>query len=162
MEANWYEATYLLETLVLKAEGLDEDGMDLHFTAGPTVLEGKDSADKFVNSMKKACPVQGTNTDLRRSLGNFLNDYQQKLRNRNRRPVKDKVLVILTNGIWGGMEDGEGVANLLRIFAEELRGLNIKFKQRPFSVQFIQLGTDEAAKSRLDYLDDFLGNEGFE
>ena len=163
MEANWYEATYLLETLVQMAEGLDEDGMDLRFTTGPVKLEGKDSATKFVDSMKKARPRKGTRTDLRSSLGDILDAYKNKLRERRMRPsitVKDVVLLILTDGIWAGLDDKHLVAEKLKDFQKGLKDIDDSLKLRPFSVEFIQFGNDEDATKRLIYLDDYLHKEG--
>ena len=163
MEANWYEATYLLETLVEMAEGLDEDGMDLRFTTGTVKLEGKDSATKFVNSMKKARPIKGTRTDLRSSLGDVLDVYKNKLRERRMHPsitVKDVVLLILTDGIWAGLDDKQLVAEKLKDFQKGLKDIDDSLKLRPFSVEFIQFGNDEDATKRLIYLDDYLHKEG--
>ena len=163
MEPHWYEATYLLETLVDKAEGLDEDGMDLRFTTGPTKLEGKDSAEKFVNSMRKARPTSGARTDLRNSLGDVLANYQGKLREKAIYPttkVKDVVLIVLTDGIWADMEDIDGVTELLKKFSKELERLHHHLKYRPFGIEFIQFGIDESATHRLIHLDEYLPKRG--
>ena len=157
---HWYEATLLLKTLVETAEGLDENGMDLHFTTGTTKLEGKDSAEKFVNSMKKACPKQGTHTDLRISLGYILDDYKDKLARKAKYPttakVKDLVLVVLTDGVWAGMTEKKDIADQLVRFSQTVKSLDGDLKQRPVGVGFIQFGTDEAATQELKYLDEFL------
>ena len=160
MMDHWYEATLLLKTLVETAEGLDENGMDLHFTTGTTKLEGKDSADKFVNSMKKACPTNGTRTDLRTSLGYILDEYTYKLKRKAKYPttnnVKDLVLVVLTDGVWAGMTEKRSVADQLVRFSQTVISLAGDLKQRPVGVEFIQFGTDEAATQELKYLDDYL------
>ena len=163
MQANWYQATFLLKTLVELAEGLDDDGMDLRFTSGNVKLEGKDSASKFMNSMDKARPIKGTRTDLRSSLGDILDFYRNKLSQKQMIPtlnIKDVVVIVLTDGIWAGMEDAEGVAKLLKSFQEELKRLGGSLKLRPFSVEFVQFGNDEAATQRLRYLDDHLEGDG--
>ena len=155
MGTHWYEATFLLETLVKMAQGVDKDGMDLRFTFGTTELEGKDSADKFVNSMKKACPSKGVRTDLRMSLGDILSSYADKLKAKAKFPgnkVKDLVLVVLTDGIWAGMQDKMAIAKQLRTIAGQL---DYDLKQRPFSIQFIQFGDDKDASKALRYLDDY-------
>ena len=160
MGVNWYEATFLLKTLVEVAEGQDEDGMDLRFTASPEKLDGKNSAEKFENSMKKARPTKGVRTDLRRALGEILDSYGGKLKNKAKFPkntVKDLVLVILTDGLWAGMEDKKAVATQLKNFSKQV---DYGVKQRPFSVQFIQFGDDDAATETLRYLDEYLEGEG--
>ena len=41
MEDYWFEAQYLLETLVMKAKGQDKNGMDLSFTQVRAPLAGR-------------------------------------------------------------------------------------------------------------------------
>ena len=160
MMDHWYEATLLLKTLVETAEGLDENGMDLHFTTGTTKLEGKESAEKFVDSMRKARPTNGTHTDLRISLGYILDEYKNRLMRKSKYPtttkVKDLVLVVLTDGVWAGMSEKRVVADQLVRFSQTVKSLAGDLKQRPVGVEFIQFGTDEAATQELKYLDDFL------
>ena len=167
MNENWYEATQLLTVLVKKAAGLDPDGMDLRFTTGNITLDGKDSASKFVKLMDAARPKtlskERARTDLRRSLGNILHGYLRKVRENERRPVtllKDTVLLVLTDGIWAGMENKEGVAEQIKTFSKELKNLHYDLKLRPFSVEFIQFGNNDDATQRLRYLDDYLHKEG--
>jgi len=167
MGENWHEATYVLDVLVKMAKGLDPDGMDLRFTRGPITLDGKDSASKFKASMEAARPKTSSKerarTDLRSSLGNILQDYLSKLREKEKRPmtkVKDTVLLVLTDGIWAGMEDKDGVGEQIKDFAKELKALHHHLKLRPFSIEFIQFGNDDSATQRLRYLDDYLHREG--
>ena len=158
MTDHWYEATYVLGILVEMAKGLDEDGMDLRFTSGTIKLEGKDSSNKFVSSMNKARPTQGTRTDPRLSLGNILDTYANKLRSKEKFPnnrVKDLVLIVLTDGIWAGMQDKYAIAAQLKNISKKV---DYSLKQRPFSVQFIQFGYDEAATQAFRYLDDCFDN----
>ena len=166
MTCHWYQATLLLETLVEKAAGLDEDGMDLRFTAGTTSLDGKKSAEKFVECMNKARPMKGTSTDLRSSLGDELDAYESRLKDKQRhptKPVKNMVLIVLTDGSWADMDwVKDGVANQRTTFCEKLKGLPCNLKQRPFSIQFIQFGNDDAATQRLVDLDDYLDRIGME
>ena len=154
----WYEATFVLEVLVDMAKGLDEDGIDLQFTTGTTKLEGKDSSNKFVASMKQARPTKGARTDSRLSLGNILEPYANKLRNKEKFPsvkVKDLVLIVLTDGIWAGMPDKYAIAAQLKNISKKV---DYHLKQRPFSVQFIQFGDDAAATQAFRDLDDCFDN----
>ena len=156
----WYEATYVLGTLVDIAKGLDEDGMDLRFTTGTTRIEGKDSSNKFVASMKQARPTKGARTDLRLSLGDILDAYENKLRTKEKFPknkVKDLVLIVLTDGIWAGMQNKYDIATQLQNISKKV---NYGIKQRPFSVQFIQFGYDESATQVFRHLDDRFDNGG--
>ena len=162
MEAHWYEATQLLEVLVKKAKGVDENGMDLRFTTGSTALNGQNSAHEFVKSMHIARPKtrskERAHTDLRISLGDIWQDYLSKLKRRTTK-VKDVVVIVLTDGIWKGMEHPEAVADHIKLFTDQLE-LAQNLKLRPFSVEFIQFGNDEAATKRLRYLDDYLHQQG--
>ena len=163
MGEHWYEATKLLDVLVTKAKGLDPDGMDLKFTTGNITLDGEDSASKFRKRMDAARPKMGSKerarTDLRRSLGNILADYIASVRRFPWRKVKDCVLLILTDGIWAGMENKNEVADLIKKFANELRAQQGDLKLRPFGIEFIQFGNDNAATERLRYLDVYLHKE---
>ena len=161
MDDHWFEATKLLELLVKKAKGVDEDGMDLRFTTGNISLDNKDSASKFVESMKVARPKtrskERAHTDLRRSLGGILTDYASKMRHR-RGNVKDATVIILTDGVWAGMEDKDSVADLINKFLAQMKQYDYNFKHRPFSIQFIQFGNHLDATRRLKYLDDYTNN----
>src|SRR5215471_1245497 len=104
MKKHWYEATYLLETLVMKAAGQDEDGMDLTFTNGPEKLENQKSGSAFKRVMKKAEPKDGVHSDMRKSLGDIFASYLEELQ-RKRGLVKNLTLIVLTDGIWAGMSE---------------------------------------------------------
>lgn len=162
MEVHWYEATRLLEVLVKKAKGVDDDGMDLRFTTGVNSLDGENSAHQFVKSMERARPKTGLNerahTDLRSSLGDISEEYIRRLKRRSG-SAKDVAVIILTDGVWKGMEDPEAVADHIRRFTDQLKNLQ-NLKLRPFSIEFIQFGNDEAATKRLRYLDDYLHQQG--
>lgn len=166
MEEHWYEATELLDVLVKKARGLDEDGMDLKFTAGSMTLEGEKTASKFRSTMNAARPKMGSKerarTDLRSFLGQILYDYTGRLKKSNNiraAKVKDVALLILTDGIWAGMENRDAVAEQIKNFCEGLKDLHYNLKLRPFGVEFIQFGEDNAATQRLRHLDNFLHEE---
>lgn len=159
MVEHWYEVTYLLETLVRKARGQDPDGMDLHFTNGSLNLEGIDNAPAFVDKMREARPQQAVLTDMVKSLSDILNKYlvqveREKLNSRF--IAKDVTLVVLTDGLWGGNKKKEAIRDKIKEFLERLAQLGRNFKHRPFSIEFVQLGSDEEANARLRYLDRFL------
>ena len=159
MNDHWFEATKLLELLVKKAKGVDENGMDLRFTTGTTALYNKESASEFISKMKKARPKTGSkeraHTNLKNSLGTILHEFSTSLKN-GRGKVKDAVVIILTDGVWAGMEDKRSVAQLIKRFSDQLESHNHGLKERPFSIQFIQFGNNQDATRRLKYLDDYL------
>lgn len=51
MADKWDEAAMLLEVLVMKAKGLDPDGMDLSFTTGPVKVNNRDDAKAFLKAL---------------------------------------------------------------------------------------------------------------
>ena len=163
MGENWFEATELLDVLVKKAKGLDNNGMDLKFTTGNITLDGENSASKFRKRMDAARPKMGlkerARTDLRSSMGSILHEYINRLKHNPLAKVKDVVLLILTDGIWAGMENKNAVGEQIKKFLIELKALNYDLKLRPFGVEFIQFGNDDAATQRLRYLDDYLHTE---
>jgi hypothetical protein len=166
MKDWWFQATYLLETLVWKTEGLDENGMDLLFTFDSVTLENQKDHKIFAKSMKQsgAKPKSGWHTDMSLKLGRILDDYYHTYK---LRPGSDKVkkltLIILTDGKWDGMtHNPEAVADVIVAFAKKMErhtsGLLGK-RERRVSIEFVQFGNDLDATARLRRLDDDLSFE---
>src|SRR5436190_5947663 len=112
MEDHWYEATYVLETLVLKAAHQDQDGMDLFFTSGSVAVKGGKTWADFKPAMnsKHARPMRNVQTDMNKVLGNFLGRHIQTLKKAHTygSAAKNLTLIILTDGLWaGGGNKGE-------------------------------------------------------
>lgn len=161
----WYEATYLLETLVKKAVGQDENGMDLTFTAGPVKVENKNRWSDFKKAMcdARAIPTPDLHTDMRKSLGNIFQKYIEELEGKRRFPqkeVKNLTLIVLTDGIWAGVRNKDEVNQKVVSFAKELGRRIGDLKERPVSIEFIQFGHDEEASYRLRHLDNDLKWQG--
>lgn len=159
MRSDWYQATYLLETLVMKAFGQDPDGMDLNFTTGTVKVEQNQDSSVFVNKMKHGYPRPGVSTNIVESLGKILDQYLNRLRNSRSRP-NDVTLIVLTNGLWAGTTRKEGVKDKIIEFLEALDSLYHTMKHRPFSIEFVQFGNDMDASRRLKDLDNFLRDTG--
>src|ERR1700716_337625 len=134
MKPYWYEATYLLETLVWKAFGLDDNGMDLYFTAGSHKVENQKDKSKFKQAMdnKAFKPMRHFNTDMRASLSNILDKYLRDYR----RTRRNLTIIVLTDGRWEGMVDKNEVRNLIIRFAGESKGVIGSLKHRPASTEF--------------------------
>jgi hypothetical protein len=166
MKTHWYEATYLLETLVLKAAGQDENGMDLSFTAGPVKVENKKDRSDFTKAMRdpKAQPALKLHTDMRKSLGDIFAKYLEELKNKSKyahkKDVKDLTLIILTDGIWAGVLNKNEVSQKIINFVKGLAGMISDLRDRPVSIEFIQFGNDEDATYMLRHLDNDLKWEG--
>jgi hypothetical protein len=166
MEVHWAHAKFLLETLVMKAYGLDKNGMDLSFTYGEVTLEGSKDEAKFRRKMeeREAQPMAGWHTDMSRSLeGILLTKYLAECKKEPADKVKKLTLIILTDGIWQGMRDREGVDRVLMDFANEMEkisGFTLRKRERRVSIEFVQFGYDIDATARLRRLDDDLPYEG--
>ena len=162
MIPNWFETTYLLETLVQKAAGQDENGMDLAFTFGPIKVNGKKKAAEFVKAMKDARPEKGMHTDMKHSLGEIFDDYFKEVETKARlhQKVKNMTLIILTDGMWQGMRNKNDVDQKIISFVKELGRRVREFRHRPFSIEFIQFGHDEDATFKLRSLDSHLKWKG--
>lgn len=164
MKNFWDDAKRVLETLLMKARGLDEDGMDLSFTLGSCHVDGRDGERQFMRTMNSddAIPMDGMHTDMARVLQEILDNYLQPPKKSNSRN-KNLTLIVLTDGIWQGTLDKNLVTKVVVDFCkalEETRGKSIRL-ERPVSIEFIQFGRDIDATARLRYLDDGLAGEGF-
>ena len=175
MDRFWYEAMYLLETLIRKARNQDPDGMDLFFTSGSVKVEGYESRmkivkgfkdDRFTKAMKdpKARPALGHHTNPLTKMSEILDSYLDEVRRQKYRgiPHKKMTLIVLTDGLWEGMNDKEGVRNLIIQVVTKLREIigDVKLNERPLSIQFIQFGDNPDAEYRLWSLDNQLKYDG--
>ncbi|KAL9581438.1 MAG: hypothetical protein Q9212_003902 [Teloschistes hypoglaucus] len=155
MRADWYRATYLLETMVMKAFAQDPDGMDLNFTTGTVKIEQEEKSSVFVSKMKQGYPKSGVGTNMVESLGKIFNQYLNRLR-LTRGQTRDVTLIVLTDGLWSGTSRKEDVKEKIVDFLKSLDRLNHSMKHRPFSIEFVRFGCDHDAKTRLKDLDNFL------
>ncbi|KAL2059820.1 hypothetical protein VTL71DRAFT_10204 [Oculimacula yallundae] len=157
---SWAEASYLLETLLMKLEGLDKDGMDLTFTLGPIAVQNDRSRASFMKAMRDACPPLDSthNTDMRQSLKIILDDYLHEVEKRERMKgqAKDLTILVLTDGIWEGTPDKETVDQTIVNFLRDLKKIKGDLSLRPASIEFIQFGDDPNATYKLKQLDDNL------
>jgi hypothetical protein len=160
MREHWAEATNLIDVLVMKATGQDKDGMDLFFTCGPVEIKNKKKEKDFVEAMKdpEAQPRDNIYTDMKRKLGDILRDYQAELEKERRTNIKVKnlTIIVLTDGIWGGMDDKDDVFQKIVTLIVNLKISGREMKDRPLSIEFIQFGEDPDATLRLRHLDDDL------
>jgi len=164
MEDFWYEAKFLLETLLKKAQGLDENGMDLMFTIGSYDVENQKGTSRIMTQMDnmKARPKKGMHTDMRGSLGNIFDKYITDARRKKQynSDIKNLTLIVLTDGKWEGTKNKEEVNRKIVYFSRELEGIIGNLKDRPVSIEFIQFGYDEDATYRLKALDNDLKYSG--
>ncbi|KAH9218138.1 hypothetical protein DL95DRAFT_521669 [Leptodontidium sp. 2 PMI_412] len=156
----WARATYLLETLLMKLEGMDENGMDLAFTFGPVTLQNKKSRADFMKAMGDARPPKDSvhATDMRQSLQIILDQYiaEVKKRHRMKGEAKDLTILVLTDGIWEGTSDKERVDQTIVKFLQDFKDIKADLSLRPASIEFIQFGYDSNATFKLRQLDNNL------
>jgi hypothetical protein len=175
----WDEAAELLEVLVMKAKGLDPDGMDLSFTSGPINVRNKDDEKLFTEAMDNhnAKPNDTTPTDMSTPLGDILFSYLQDLKTGNKsrdngnkkkkssssaNERRKLTVIIFTDGIWDGMDNKAQVDNTIIDFSRELEKEVGRLQKRLVSIEFVQFGNDPDATHRLRHLDNDLRFSGVE
>ncbi|KAL8820291.1 MAG: hypothetical protein Q9223_001457 [Gallowayella weberi] len=159
MRTHWAETEYLLKTLVLKAAGQDDDGLDLSFTLGQEKLANKKSTSKdWERAMEKAQPgTQRSNmkTRLAEIFEGYLRQVQEPKAHHSAKPLRKLTIIVLTDGIWGGMGNNQNaVSETIVNFHHKLQRLHANnLDDRIVSIEFVQLGNDAAATYRLRQLD---------
>lgn len=118
MASWWVQATELLEVLVWRALGYDEDGMELYFT-NPDTKPGaivdsakarsfRKSVKKYTKAMELAEPLAPGSTACKTTiipqLERIINDYSMVKASRKIEERK-KTIIVLTDGRWEGMHD---------------------------------------------------------
>ncbi|KAL8684508.1 MAG: hypothetical protein Q9224_006307 [Gallowayella concinna] len=158
MRSHWAETEYLLKTLVLKAAGQDDDGLDLSFTLGQERLENKKSISKdWERAMEKAEP-RNERTNMKTSLAELLQAYLEQVQEQKRhqwgKPLKKLTIIVLTDGIWAGMGNNQNAVNDTIVnFVHKLEKIVGDLIERLVSIEFVQLGNDPEATYRLRQLD---------
>ena len=174
MAVQWQEATELLTTLVRRAIGYDDDGIELYFTSQENmkhsaVVLPKQRVEDFTHAMSQWRPAnqgylpQGTN--IVPSLSKVMGKYQSEQK-------KPKTIIVLTDGIWQGLSDEYAVDNLIINNLKSLRTIhpntaacgNVSMIEsiRPLTIQFVRFGQNPHGSDRLRRLDDCLGEQGVE
>lgn len=162
MESHWGKVRFVLETLLLKAEGLDPDGVDLMFTLGKVKVDP--TKDKTIEKIMKkfdnteAKPGPGCYTAMQRTLQLIFDEYFKKSSTLKNNKI---TIIVLTDGLWAGTLNKEEVNNTIVTFARKLeQHLGRAPTERPVSLEFVQFGKDPEATFRLKRLDNELKNEG--
>jgi hypothetical protein len=154
MAEHWDAATYLLETLVLKAHGQDPDGPDLAFFNDSAKVERGRQASDFRKKMESVRPRQHTNitTALKPIFQHYLGIVK---RSYTKSLVRSLTIIILTDGLWQGVDDHDEINTEIEMFYKNLeKEMGYDLRHRQVSIQFIQLGDDDEARERLRRLDD--------
>jgi hypothetical protein len=162
MEDHWAEATELLDVLVKKAQYQDDNGMDLSFTLSQGKVDGSNDPDAFMNQMQHQGnrPRKYGHTDMKTKLGRILFHYLGEV---SKGQHKNLSVVVLTDGVWEGMNNKNGVEEMVVNFINQLtktKPFNGELLTLPVSIQFIRFGDDPEAISRLTRLDKDLKYRG--
>src|SRR5687767_1991348 len=119
MAKHWREVKYLLNVLVWRTLGYDDDGLELYFTNPDTkacVLPSPDQdVNNFMEALREARPKEGerVKTDIARALDKLLQRNRKQERERRavtngnagfQKPLEErkKTIIILTDAIWEG------------------------------------------------------------
>lgn len=159
MKEHWAQTKHLLRTLVLKAAGQDDNGLDLCFTLGQEKLENKKSSSKdWDRVMEKAAPMKEARTDMKRRLAEILDGYLEQVRGEKKyhrgKPLRGLTIIVLTDGIWAGMGNNQHAVNdKIVSFMHQLKVVVGDLIDRLVSIEFVQLGDDQEATYRLRQLD---------
>lgn len=171
MDKFWDETIFLLETLVMKAYGQDDDGMELTFTNGPVTFHRTDSASEVKRLMERSSlkPAKNVRTNMRASLNKILNEYLEQIQRHQKadkgknkkKELKKLTILVLTDGIWSANPRDNDVEDMIVNFAGKLEEQYKDYgTTRQVSIEFVQLGYDEAAAFRMRCLDDELESRG--
>jgi hypothetical protein len=162
--------TVVLEALALKLEGLDKDGLDVHFTFSGDKLDFKNQK-RHVDSRCRKSMMQAWRTgpgvddsnwlhktDMANILGWFFDEY-----NKASVHSKDKTLIVLTDGNWEeGGDSGEEEApdSVARKIVDFCRNRSKKEgyhgRGRTFTIEFVRFGDDPKVIEKFVKLDDDL------
>jgi hypothetical protein len=160
MVQHWQNVLFTLETLYLKLDGLDKNGVDLVFTDRGKSNNNKDELKRssgrtaLVRSMNEARPTTPNEFEdrVRTNMREVLSPIFQKFLESHQ--DKRMTLIVLTDGMWEGNNKEEGVAQKIADFFKRWQNRWGVVEDRWFSIQFVSFGNDETALHRLQVLDD--------
>lgn len=166
MVSLWAHVNFAITTLVMKAKGVDENGMDLSFTNGSVKLKNSNDHKKFEEKMKQngGKPLHDiknpTHTDMIKSLGEIMQEYigRASICKKDGKTIRKLTVIILTDGLWEARKgDYQGVANKIIAFQKHLRDAQgDSLRDRQVTFQFVQFGYDRQATLWLKHFDDEL------
>ena len=164
MAPHWDAVKRLLCDLVKKAQYVDEDGMDLKFTASHTQFRASNKVEAFEKELSKPSnyPMGTHETNMSTTLGPILADYLDVFME-TKKKARKMTIIILTDGKWGAMLNKFAVDNKIVEFNKKLQEAlpnALEDDGRRLSIQFVQFGNDRPATVRLKRLDNKLKFRG--
>jgi hypothetical protein len=177
MRDHWDEARDLLKVLLKKCRKIDDDGVDILFTySEPGFGLNSEDLNVLINQIDSGLfsPRPDTGVNISQKLRKIFKDYETLSEPRNprwrkffkkeraivQRKIKPATLIFITDGQWEGCSKDD-VMNTIKEFLRSVEHNPNVVADRPFTIEFIQLGEDPQAGLYLDSLDDKLcGEEG--
>ena len=134
--------------------------MQLRFTLGNAKLAKIRREEDILKLMKdeNVKPNSFKHTNMEASLGHLFEKHVQLIRAPYPRPKRLLTIIILTDGLWEATNEKAKVQAKISTFVREIIELQGKYRERPVSIQFIQMGSDIDAMLFLRHLDDNLAN----
>jgi len=159
LEPYWDDAKYVLQTLLLKVRGLDENGLDLVFTKASIEAINEKDMHRIMEKMNhhEARPRKEVHGNIVERLVEILDDYKTDITKKRRmfHKVRNMTVIVLTTGIWD--ETREEVGKVIISFIQDFKRIMDQAYMGPqFSIEFVQFGNDPIATEVLQYLDDDL------
>ncbi|KAL9025601.1 MAG: hypothetical protein Q9180_007638, partial [Flavoplaca navasiana] len=164
MEPHRKKVDEVLELLLTLIQTYNSDGIDLHFSTGPTQATKlrPSTLENLLKTMRER-PAHGR-PDFRQCFAEIIADYQSrfhhnKSRTRLRHPnstlprgPRPLSLYVLTNGVW---DPKCTLITEVKSLVAWLQEHNLPNKH--VGIQFIRFGNDRGGKERLETLDAGLG-----
>jgi hypothetical protein len=156
MSVHWPIVVFVAETLVMKAAGLDKDGVDLIFTVdgskrNKSGLKADAGRKAFRTALNHAEPENTNRKDCQTDMHKTLHDIHQDWKANKKPPT---TLLILTDGKWDNTMESlvdNIILDIAGSLSQEKAGL------RTFGIQFIRFG--EECIDKLERLDNSLCND---
>jgi hypothetical protein len=149
---HWPIVTFVAETLVKNAAGLDKDGIDLMFTVDGEKLnipkiKGESGRQSLQRALRKSWPEDARSDDTMVDMAQVLTDIYKNWKNKGKKPT---TLLVLTDGDWSKTD----LPALHQIILDFAKLEAHRAGPRHFSIQLIRFG--EEHKEKLTWLDDSL------
>ncbi|KAI8622993.1 hypothetical protein F5Y19DRAFT_493701 [Xylariaceae sp. FL1651] len=164
MRDFWEQAEYVIEILAWMLLGYVKKDMELRFTnpVPQATKIGKrryQAVEDFTDAMRRAEPRLGisTTTNMMKPLLHTLELYHNRS---NPTKIKPTTIIVLTDGVWGGVAKDDTAECLVKARIGSLRniypsfesGVGVPAKSR-FTIQFIRFGPGLEGNALLDRLD---------
>jgi hypothetical protein len=158
MEQYWTDVADLVEAVFRGVSAIDKTAFDLNFVFKDKRIIEQTHYKKIRKAMEDCKPRSEFGpTNILSQLERVFTEYKRRVK-----PGHDAelmTLLVVSDGLWHGMdgkERGEVDTMILDFIKDIMKSLSDQMHRRPFSIEFIQFGDDEAAKQMFTHLDNEL------